>query len=251
MVVAVRTLELGGGAFNVNRFVEQISADNLAVVHKRLREIAIERVAEQQRLGNEPTRVEVDSSAFKPITVATRNVTVYFGNKLIKAAMLEVESLLRAAIDASTTARTGALRNIQQNWEWVLIRGYGSTKPGGVVTPSSVEALGFGYTDRVILRPKLHYATAVNQNVAGGRKGLSVKRRGKSAKETNKRRDNIGFFGHAAQSLRRNALFKTQFSVVAGFSSYFLAPGEVATAGKGGSKITGFLMISNRRRGRL
>ena len=60
-----------------------------------------------------------------------------------------------------------------------------------------------------------------------------------------------GFFGATAELLRRDSSIRQSFSVYAGFTRRFLAPGEVSTAGKGGALQTGQIVLRPKRRGRL
>jgi hypothetical protein len=105
--------------------------------------------------------------------------------------------------------------------------------------------------DRLILRPKLPYATAANQNVAGGRRGINLKVAKRAKAEKVRANTGKGFFGAAAELLRRDTTIRQSFSVYASFTRRFLAPGEVARAGKGGPLQTGQIVLRPKRRGRL
>jgi hypothetical protein len=247
-----RTITFGGQSIARERITENVTGFTLAQVQEALRRIAVEVSDEQTKLGNPPSTIQVDNSSFKTINQAERRIVVTFGTTLVKGILVQIETILRHAIDLSTTARSGRLHDIAQSWEWVYVPGFNSdkTKAGVITNPEQITS--FGFTDRLILRPKLAYATAVNMRVAGGSTGaLNIKTRGKrgnkgAANFQSRRLQNMGFLGYTAETLRRNPQVRNLYSVYVAFSKRFTAPGEVSK-----KQGTGVLIIRPKRRGRL
>lgn len=233
-----RVITVGGGqTITRNSIAQQIDITSKEHIARQLQAVVNGVVNRQLRMGNTPTSVSVDGSSFKTINQAQKRVIVLFGQRLARTLIVAVEHALAKAISGSTKVRTGDLRNIRKSWEWVYVPGFNSDKrkAGVIVDPS--ELTSFNFTDRLILRPKLGYATIVNQRV---RSGGSLKQEGKRKPKIGRP---MGFLGYAATMLRRTQVYK-DFSIYAAFSSKFLAPGEV-------TQRTGMLIVRPRRRGRL
>jgi hypothetical protein len=243
-MIKTRTIDIGGSAFERDVISKSVQGWTREQVHSALRQTAVDIAGEQAKLGNVASSITVDNSTFKSITQAERKVVVLFGTHLARAVVMAVQRALLATIEASTDRKTGALANLN-NWEWILVPGEGQSKR---VDPFSISSMGIN--DRLILRPMVKYATAVNQNVAGGRRGFNFKVAKKAKAKKVRANTGKGFFGATAELLRRDSSIRQSFSVYAGFTRRFLAPGEVATAGKGGPLQTGQIVLRPKRRGR-
>ena len=240
-----RTIDIGGSTFERDVISKSVQGWTREQVHAALRQTAIGITGQQAKLGNVASTVTVDNSSFKSVDQAEKKIVVLFGTMLAKAVVAAVQRALIATIEASTDRRTGALANLA-NWEWILVPGDGQSRR---VDPFNIASMAIN--DRLILRPLLKYATAVNQNVAGGRRGFNFKVAKKAKARKVRANTGKGFFGATAELLRRDSSIRQSFSVYAGFTRRFLAPGEVATAGKGGALQTGQIVLRPKRRGRL
>jgi len=151
---------VGGQQFTIERNTLQfdIQSTTLADIEWQLRAIAFEEIGAQDDLGNIVSRVIVDGRDSKDILTAKRKIQAIFGAKLERQAMRRVVDILQQAIDRTTTKRTGALRNVRANWEWVFALRYNS--PGIPVTSELIESMPAG--SYVILRPRLDYAGIAN-----------------------------------------------------------------------------------------
>ncbi len=188
--------------------------------------IAVHESQEQTAIGNPPQRVIVDGRENKNIKQVNKKIEIYFGVKLAQVAMTTVESALLSAINKSTTAKTGRLKDIRGSWEWTLVQGGRSR-----VIQSADEIQSFGYRDYLMLKPKLPYATIVSNVIADTGK---VKRRAK------KQSINMGILGYAAQKAKRTAALR-DFTVYASRTRDFMVPGEKSTTG------TGYITIRAKR----
>lgn len=161
-----RTVKVGGGArasreqFNIGVDLVTQGYDDIRAI---LRQTAAEATAEQLRANNPPTTVLVDGRQ-KNIQSAQYKIEIFFGAFIQRAAMVEIEVALHNAIKRSTRARTGALQNIRESWQWIHLTGTEARFLGG---PQDITT--FTNDDRLILAPKLKYAGIVN--VLVGKKG--------------------------------------------------------------------------------
>jgi hypothetical protein len=246
-----RTIDIGGSAFTREVITESVQGWTREQVHAALRQTAIEIVRWQSKQGNVASTVTVDNNSFKSVDQAEKKIVVTFGAHLARAVVAAIENALIATIEASTEKHTGALASLA-NWEWKLIQG-GKNGTAKVVDPSSISSMAID--DRLILRPRLRYATAANANVAGGRRGISLATKSKSTskryRREAKRFTRMGFFGAAAELIRRDSSIRQSFTVYASFTRRFAIPGEVSTAGRGGPVQTGQIVLRPKRRGRL
>ena len=254
-MIKTRTIDIGGSTFERDVISKSVQGWTREQVHAALRQTAIDITGQQAKLGNVASTVTVDNSSFKSVDQAEKKIVVLFGTMLAKAVVAAVQRALIATIEASTDKHAGILANLA-NWEWILVPGEGQARR---VDPFSIASLGL--KDRLVLRPfnvikttskgPVNYATAVNQNVAGGRRGFNFKVAKKAKARKVRANTGKGFFGATAELLRRDSSIRQSFSVYAGFTRRFLAPGEVATAGKGGALQTGQIVLRPKRRGRL
>jgi hypothetical protein len=123
-----------------------------------LKSIAFEEIGAQDDLGNPLSRIIVDGRDSKNILTAKRKIEALFGAKMERQAMRLVEDILQQAIDRTTTAKTGALRSVRANWEWVFAIRYDA--PGIPVTNEIIGSMPAG--SYLILRPRLDYAGIAN-----------------------------------------------------------------------------------------
>jgi len=249
-----RTIDIGGSSFQRDVLTKSVQGWTREQVHAALRQTAIDITGDQAKLGNVASSIMVDNSTFKSVDKAERKVVVLFGARLAKAVVLAVQRALITTIEASTDRKTGALANLN-NWEWILVPEKGQTRH---VDPFSIDSMSIN--DRLILRPSgvmkstkkgmANYATAVNQNVAGGRRSFNLKVRKKGSGKKMRANTGKGFFGATAELLRRDSSIRQSFSVYAAFTQRFTAANEVATAGRGGKHLTGQIVLRPKKRGR-
>lgn len=246
------TVEIGGTAFKRDTFKIAVDGWTQDAITMFLRETATDITADQARMGNLPSAITVDNSSFKPISEAERRVVVLFGQKLAQAVINAIRQALTATIDMTTQARTGSLRDLD-SWEWTYVPGAGKGT-AKVVNPFDIPMMGF--SDRLILRPRVEYASSVNSNVRKGSRAISfrVKTTDKQSAKTKVRklRNNTqqGFFGAAANLMRRNSMISSNFSVYASFTSKHAIAGERWKAGKS-MPLTAQIVLRPKRRGRL
>lgn len=232
-----RTVTLGeAGSFTKVTFSHDMVTQSQADVRSMLKGIAGEVTAQQIRMGNPPSLVEVDGRTNRPVDSVDKKVVVVFGQTLAAAAMAVVSAALRQAILSTTTSRSGRLSDVSSNWGWTFLSG------GRAVNMTGANQLvSFGPDDRLILMPKrVPYATNANQAAVGTNR-LSVKSR-KGRASLRKKGSNLGFFAHAVQMIRRRPEFR-QFIVYAAFTQAHKVPGEL-------SKLQGSGMIVIRARRR-
>jgi hypothetical protein len=196
-----------------------------------LRSIAVAETAQQIAIDNKPTLTRVDGSTTKPVLKAEKNIVIFFGTVLARAAMSLAEDALRRAIDETTTPKTGRLRSMS-NWRWVLIRG---GMKGMVVAIPSDLAFSFGPTDVLVLVPRspLTYGWFVNHALAKSKRVNVEFKRARSGKRKGqlaKRYQGVGFMALAKAMIKRNPLFK-DFSVYVAFSKRLGVPGDSNTYG--------------------
>jgi len=249
-----RIIDIGGSTFERDVISKSVQGWTREQVHAALRQTAIDITGQQAKLGNVASTVTVDNSSFKSVDQAEKKIVVLFGTMLAKAVVAAVQRALIATIEASTDKHAGILANLA-NWEWILVPGEGQARR---VDPFSIASLGL--KDRLILRPfnvikttskgPVNYATAVNQNVAGGRRGFNFKVAKKAKARKVRANTGKGFFGATAELLRRDSSIRQSFSVYAGFTQRFTAPNEKARAGKGGDLQTGQIVLRPKKRGK-
>ena len=250
-----RTIDIGGSTFERDVISKSVQGWTREQVHAALRQTAIGIVGQQAKLGNVASTVTVDNSSFKSVDQAEKKIVVLFGTRLANAVVAAVQRALIATIEASTDKHAGILANLA-NWEWILVPREGQARR---VDPFTIASLGL--KDRLILRPfnvikttskgPVNYATAVNQNVAGGRRSFNFKVAKKAKARKVRANTGKGFFGATAELLRRDSSIRQSFSVYAGFTHRFTAPNEKARAGKGGPLQTGQIVLRPKKRGRL
>lgn len=231
-----RTMKLGGERLASERLVAEISTQSLADVRAYIRFITAEVTAQQISAGNPPTVLEVDNRSGKSLEQVDKKATVLYGVALARAAMREVEAVLAAAINRSTTARTGRLGQVAGSWSWHLVR-----KGGPVLAVTSATEITFGAGDQLVLGPEhVPYATLTNRNVARSGRANVAPRRGKSPPKS---RQNRGFLFHAADAVRRRPAFKL-LNVRVVFTKAHMVSGELMTRTSG----SGLIVISPRIR---
>lgn len=235
VIAKSRTVNLGAaGAATKATFAVDMVTQSQADVRSMVRGISGDVTAEQLRLGNPPSLVEVDGRSNRRVADVDKKIVVVFGTMLASAAMAIVSAALREAILATTVSRSGRLADVSGSWRWLFLS-------GGRVTPvtGANQILSFGINDRLMLVPaNVPHATVANRAVAGGG-GLSIKtRKGKASK----RNQNLGFLAYAARMLKRRTEFR-QFSIYVAFTQRHKVPGEL-------SKVqgTGMIVIRPRRR---
>lgn len=241
VIERTRTTTLGGQRLASQRFVAELNTQSLADVRAVIRNQTIDAVAEQIALGNPPSVHEVDGKSDKPVEDVERKTQTVFGSVLPQAAMREVETALRAAIDAATRPHTGRLRDIAGAWQWRFL-------PAGGGTPRVVSAAGdltFSQGDRLVLVPVgVPHATLANRNVAhSGRLNPKARMVRGKLREPAKRVQNAGFLFHAAEAVRRRTAFSL-FHVKVVFTKAHMVPGEIMTRRSG----TGMIQIRARVR---
>lgn len=182
--------------FNLAQDINKQSRDD---IQRMLKTITSNETERQERLGNPPVRVIVDRNEGKSFAAAENVVEVLFGNKLTAAAMVAVEQALFDAIRKATGPRTGMLAN-RDLWEWKYIAEGRERVLNG---PQDIPSLRRG--DRLILRPKLAYATIVN-NIVAAHGRVSFTSRGQKIP--------MGFLGYAAQKAKRKGVLRN-FTVYA------------------------------------
>ena len=157
---------VGGQAFTTERNTLEFDVKTTTVddIQWMLRSIAFEEIGEQADVGNIVSRVIVDGRDSKNILTAKRKIQAIFGARMERQAMQLAEQILQIAIDKTTTARTGALRNVRANWEWVFAVRYDA--PGIPVTDDLIGSMPAG--SYLILRPRLDYAGIANVRPAAG-----------------------------------------------------------------------------------
>lgn len=187
--------------------------------------ITAEETAAQIRLDNPPAFVNVDGVRGREVSSARRTTMVSFGMRLKVQALNALKAGLSAAIQHSTTTRTGMLSNMA-NWKWLYVReGRGQGLP---VTGSS--GIPMGPRDFIVLSPvnvrnkkDENYATAANMRVAGT--GKLTFRRSAVGKPT-KKNQSIGYLALAARAANASPMFDG-FNVTAGFTARHALPKEV------------------------
>lgn len=214
-----RMVRLGAQRLRQDRLTVEIQTQSLADVRAMLRNITTAVMLEQKQIGNPATVVEVDKGQTASLEQIDRIAVVLFGVVLAQAAMREVETALRQAIDRSTVARSGLLHDVTSGWQWRYVPANGVAR----VVSSSQVLPAFGPGDKLVLRPEhVPYATSVNTLVArSGRLNVMPK----PGKHPPKSRQNKGFLFTAAEDLRRRVAFK-QFNVRVVFSAAHPVPGE-------------------------
>lgn len=199
-------------------------------VQQMLRQIAADDTAGQIALGNNPSRVIIDNheASGRYVVRAQKKIEVLFGTKLPREAMVAIEAALLEGINAGTDAKenkyrppTGALKDLDY-WRWTLLSG---GKEKVLLGPEDID--NFQFSDRLILKPQIAYATAVNNVVAN---------RGTVAYKTKRGSATMGFLGYAAQKVKRNSRFKNLI-IYAARDPKWSIPGEKSTQG------TGFIVI--------
>jgi hypothetical protein len=222
-----KTYTFGPGNFAKGQIAADVTGFSLEQTRAILVAVVNDVTADQTAQGNPPTLMTVDGNAGKALSSVNSKVVVLYGTLMTRALQAVMENTLAAAIDKGTVARSGNLRNVQSNWQWILVSS-DPGKSGPVTDPSKI--VGFGINDRLVLRPILDYAGVANRATArAGR--LNIKTRGKrgkmgTAENVSKRNQHIGFMRSAAESLRRNSQFNREFSVYAAFTKRFAVPGE-------------------------
>jgi len=231
------TFTLGGQRFARQTLPVEMHTQSVADVQAMIRNITIEQTAQQIAIGNPPSVLEVDGRTGKRVEDADKRTVVLYGVQFADSAMRQVELELASAIDRSTTAHSGRLRNIAAAWQWLFIPKRGAPR---ALTAGSAPPV-FGAGDQLVLMPRdVPYATLTNRNVArGGKIAAPAGRKGRPAKS----KQNRGFLFWAAEGTRRRAAFK-QFSVAVVFSREHMAPGELMTRTSG----TGMIVIRARTR---
>lgn len=179
---------------------DDINKQSLDDIQQLMKTIAADETEQQIRLGNPPSRIITDNREGKPATQAEKRIEVIFGASLPRLAMVTVEQALLAAIRKSTGVRSGGLVDLG-NWEWIYLHDGTETTLNG-----PQELAQFKHGDIVLLRPKLDYASIVNNVVANqGSVGFKTKGGGLG----------MGFFGFAAQAAKRNPQLRN-FTIYAG-----------------------------------
>jgi hypothetical protein len=211
-----------------------IKKQSLDDIQQMMRRIAVEETEKQDRQGNKFTRVLSDARDNKTIDQAQRSIEVFFGVKVPREAMAAVEKFLLEGIRQSTGIKTGALRDLDF-WQWKYVKQSGGERALG--GPQDLN--DFAYGDSLILRPKLAYATLVN-NIVASRGSTTIKGKGG--------RVSMGFLGYAAQRAKRSRQFRT-LTIYAARSDYKTAmtnyPGR--SAEEQSNQGTGFIVIKAKR----
>ena len=253
-MIKTRTIDIGGSTFERDVISKSVQGWTRDMVHQTLRQTGVDIADQQVKLGNIPSAITVDNSSYKSINVAEKKIVILFGTHLARAVVAAVQRALIATIDATTDKDAGILANIS-NWEWLLVPGEGQARR---VNPFSIQSLNID--DRLILRPArvvkstskglVNYATAVNQNVAGGRRSLNFKVAKRATARRIRANTGKGFFGATAELLRRDSSVNQSFSVHAGFTQAFIVPNETARAGRAGKHLTGQIVLRPKKRGK-
>lgn len=221
-----RTVTLGDTKFSRERLSEEIEAQSRADVEAIIRDITTRETANQIRLGNPPSVIEIDNSTTKRLAEVQKKSVVIYGTLLAGAAMRMAETELRAAILKTTNVNSGRLSSLS-NWEWRFVPKNGAAR----VIKSAGQLPSFGSGDKLVLVPVgIPYATMANRNVA--RSG-QIKTRATKKKAA----ANMGFLGATARKLRTRTEFR-QFAVIAEFTKAHQVPGELMTRTQGTGVIT-------------
>lgn len=253
-----KVFEIGGTDYQarINTFVFEATEGYKEDIQALAVSLVLDITAQQEALGNPYTRMLIDGSEAKPLYAYQKKAEVYFGAKIDRAAMMEVEIALQAAILESTKKQTGTLSNIRGSWQWIFLKRIGQqAKPLG--GPQDIVGLSPG--DSVILMPKRvrgengrAYASVVNHIVKSGNKGRGggklsyvTKKRKRKGKVVGGNKHFEGFLGRAVKKCRGRSALKN-LSVYAGFTSQFAMPGEQWIAGNG-NRYTGFIRITAKR----
>lgn len=224
--VKPKTVDIGVGRAQKDTLSYDLTGMAKDDVQYMLRSIAVEETAYQIRIDNPPTLKRVDGSTSKPIDKAEKNIVVFFGSILARAAMALTEQALRRAIDQTTVAKSGRLRAMT-NWRWVLIRG---GMKGTVSQIPSGTGFSFGPSDVLVLVPRspLTYAWFVNHALSKSKRVNVEFKRARSGKRKGqlaKRYQGVGFMALAKAMIKRNPLFK-DFSVYVAFTKRLGVPGD-------------------------
>jgi len=215
-----RVIRVGGQAVAERETIAiEIEKQILSDVRHLLKEITIEEVIQQDRLGNESTRLAVDNKETKPLKYAQRKTEVDFGNFIDMLVIRTIERELRSAIRRTTQKRTGKLQDLN-NWEWVIFKKKGSR--GKVITPNGKTLLEQG--TKLVLRPtsRIAYVSWANYWVAQGGQSFTPTR-GKNKGIT--RTINQGFMAQSIGKLKRNRLFK-KYTIWISFSKKYQVTGD-------------------------
>lgn len=133
---------------------------SLSDIQHMLKAITIQEVEQQERMGNEASRLAVDSREGKPIANAERRTEVQFGAYItirvlhrIKQALLEQ---IRSEISdraGKWTASTRVLRAAASSttWQWYYVEPDG--KHGRRFRPGELKNMPYG--SKVVLRPRV------------------------------------------------------------------------------------------------
>lgn len=225
--VKPKTVELGAaGRAQKDTLSYDLTGLAKSDIQYLLRSIAVEETAQQIAIDNKPTLKRVDGSTSKPVDKAEKNIVVFFGSVLARAAMSLAEDALRRAIDETTNPKTGRLRSMS-NWRWVLIRG---GMKGTVSAVPSGTGFSFGPSDVLVLVPRspVTYAWFVNHALSKSQRVNVEFKRARSGKKKGqlaKRYQGVGFMALAKAMIKRNPLFK-DFSVYVAFSKRLGVPGD-------------------------
>lgn len=202
------------------KFAQDVSALAVNEVRALMVQIAGAECAEQIRIDNPPAFTNVDGVRGKDILQVRRRLTVSFGVRLKVAALDDLKRALVAAINASTTRRSGRLSD-PNNWQFHYVRnGQRARLPLG-----GASGIPMGPRDVIFLMPaRVPYASAQNMRVAGSHR-LSF-RRSEKQKRIRKADQSLGFVALAARAANTLPAF-AGFHVTSGHTARYAVPGEV------------------------
>lgn len=216
-----------------------INKQSLDDIQQIMREITDYEVKEQRKLGNPYQRYFVDNKENAPLENAKKRTEVLFTPSLPRQAMVDVSKYLLEGYRKAAGVRTGALQDIDF-WEWVLVR---KNRPDKLILqPTDIDDFRTG--DYLVLRPKLAYATVVNNVIAHAGTNLSIKnRRGTLT---------MGPMGYAAQKVKHSGKY-ANFTIYAARDPSYHAP-LINVPGRSkkeqSEQGTGFIVIRATRHGK-
>lgn len=252
-----KVIKVGKEVFGT-QFSQTIDASKMTLeqVQWLLQQVPIPIIREQQKLGNDPSRVIVDNREDKLYDKAERRIEVEFGDTISRKLIGQIENQLMHEIRQSFAALTGMKWNARNRdamasksgWEWIYVerRGVAGVKVGN---PAQLGVLPIGA--RLIYRPKVPTVAYENMltlwrkegrrrpgNIVGkGDKGVAPKSRSSRSRA-------MGFMAQSLARFKRNRLFKN-YTIYVAFTKKYAAAHE--TFEKQGSPII-VMRVSRKRR---
>ena len=198
-----RTTAVGGSSIRRDTFEQDVTKQSLADVRNFAKQILEDETKKQDKAGNPPQRVLIDNDPLKRLEELKFKGEVIFGDKiqrlLLKAIEIELSKMILRVFGLKDS---GALANVERNWQWTLVRDDKATR----VTAST--DIGFlGADDYLVLAAKLDYA------------GVAFSRTADTGN---------GVLRATTSKLRRSTLFKGTY-YVRGFFAAEGSPNRLAT----------------------